>query len=211
MPVKPVNAALESTLARATHVVSRLAALLLAVFAAAACATARGGEPDWADVTAELAKRVEEDQALRTQLMSGAPIDMELVERVSECDASNTAWMKALVAEHGWPGKSRVGEKGAGDAWLLVQHADQSVDFQEQCLALLRDAVAAGEADARHAAYLEDRVAMHRGRPQRYGTQFRQSEGGGYEPYTLEDPARVDEWRASVGLEPLAEYAKNFE
>lgn len=188
----------------------RLAALVLAA-ALAACASLRGGEPDWTDVQEELAKRVDEDQALRTKLMSGGQLDMELVERVTEVDADNTAFMKDLVAEHGWPGKSRVGEKGAGDAWLLVQHADQDVEFQERCLELLRAAVPAGEVDAKHLAYLEDRVAMHRGRPQRYGTQFRPRDGGGYEPYTLEDPARVDEWRASVGLEPLAEYAKNFE
>ena len=159
----------------------------------------------------ELAQRVEEDQALRTQAMGDGVVDREFVERVMACDAANTAWLKTLVAEHGWPGKSRVGEQGSANAWLLVQHADLDVDFQEQCLALLRDAVASGEADAKHQAYLEDRVAMHRGRPQRYGTQFRPSADGGYEPYTLEDSARVDEWRASVGLEPLAEYARRFE
>ena len=186
----------------------RSVALLLAV-TAAACASTRA-EPDWTDVQEELAKRVEEDQSLRTQFMSGE-IDGELIERVTEVDAANTAWMKDLVAEHGWPGNSRVGEKGAGDAWLLVQHADQDLEFQERCLELLRQAVPAGEANPQHLAYLEDRVAMHRGRPQRYGTQFRPRDGGGFEPYTLEDPARVDEWRASVGLEPLAEYAKNFE
>jgi hypothetical protein len=194
----------------------RRAALVLACAALAACAApapapAEDAAPDWAAVTAELASRVEEDQALRTALSGDGPLDPELLERVLAVDADNTRWMKALVTAHGWPGISQIGTEGGGNAWLLVQHADQDVDFQEHCLALLRDAVIGGEADPRTLAYLEDRVAMHRGRPQRYGTQFRSREGGGFEPYTLEDPARVDEWRAAVGLEPLAEYAQRFE
>lgn len=187
----------------------RAAALLAALLTG--CATTRAAEPDWTAVQAELARRVAEDQELRMQLMGEGSPDMTLIERVTAVDADNTAWMRSLVGEHGWPGRSRVGDEGAGHAWLLVQHADQDVDFQERCLALLRDATAAGEADPKHLAYLEDRVAMHRDRPQRYGTQFRSRASGGYEPYTLEDPARVDEWRAEVGLEPLAEYAKRFE
>jgi hypothetical protein len=191
---------------------SQLAATVLACAALAACAsTPAETGPDWPAVTAELARRVEEDQALRKQLTGDGPLDMTLIERVTAVDADNTAWMKSLVAEHGWPRISDVGAEGSGNAWLLVQHADQDVAFQERCLELLRDAVIAREADGKHLAYLEDRVAMHRGRPQRYGTQFRSREGGGFEPYTLEDPARVDEWRAAVGLEPLAEYAQRFE
>ena len=85
----------------------------------------------------------------------------------------------------------------------------------QECAALwstLRQSVAAGEAEAKHLAYLSDRVAMHRGRPQRYGTQFVSRDGdlvprdGDLVPHELEDPARVDAWRAEVGLGSLAEY-----
>jgi len=185
-------------------------ALALLVLLAPACA-ATGAEPDWSAVRAELTKRVDVDQDVRKQaFQGGAAPDMSLYERLSEVDHDNTAWMKELVTHHGWPTIARVGEQGASDAWLLVQHADQDVDFQEQCLGLLREAAAHGQASKTNLAYLEDRVAMHRGRPQRYGTQFVQKDGK-YVPHTLEDPARVDEWRASVGLDSLAEYAKNFE
>jgi hypothetical protein len=188
-----------------------LACAALAACAAPASAPAVDAAPDWQAVTEELARRVEEDQDVRTRLSESGTMDQELIARMVAVDADNTERMKALVDAHGWPGRSRVGEEGAKNAWLLVQHADHDVDFQERCLALLRDAVIAGDADVKHLAYLEDRVAMHRGRPQRYGTQFRPGPGGGYEPYTLEDPAKVDEWRAAVGLEPLAEYARRFE
>lgn len=62
-----------------------------------------------------------------------------------------------------------------------------------------------GRVPAWHAAYLEDRIAMHEGRVQRFGTQWEDStEDGRIRPWRLEDPARVNELRASVGLAPLA-------
>lgn len=189
----------------------RRCAAALALLAAACDApqVRLGTEPDWSAVKSELARRVERDQALREELMAADPISIELAERLGEVDADNTAWLKDLVTRHGWPTRSRVGEKGAGDAWLLVQHADHDVDFQEHCLALLEAAAALGQADPRNLAYLADRVALHRGRPQRYGTQFVEEDRKSV-PYQLEDPARVDKWRAEVGLGPLAEYAERL-
>lgn len=189
----------------------RRCAAALALLAAACDApqVRVGTTPDWSAVKAELGRRVERDQALRAELMSADPISLELVERLGTVDADNTAWLKDLVARHGWPTRSRVGEKGAGDAWLLVQHADHDVDFQEHCLALLEAAAAQGQVDPKNLAYLADRVALHRGRPQRYGTQFVEQEGQ-YVPYRLEDRDKVDKWRAEVGLGPLAEYAERL-
>jgi len=184
-------------------------AALLALLCCSCVAVEAGSDraSDWSEVRAELTRRVEEDQALRREYVAADTPTPELAERLAAVDADNTSWMKQLVTRHGWPTIAHVGEEGAGNAWLLVQHADQDVDFQEQCLVLLRAAVAQGQADRTNLAYLEDRVATHRGRPQRYGTQF-VSKDGGLEPYQLEDPARVDEWRAEVGLGPLAEYAE---
>jgi len=178
---------------------TRLASLFLVL--APACATTRA--PDWSAIRTELAQRVALDQELRGKLQLGGEMDMEVVHRMEEVDRDNTAWLMALVERHGWPTISRVGKPGAQGAWLLVQHAE--LEFQEQCLPLLAAAVEAEDAEPQHLAYLEDRVNMRRGRPQRYGTQFTFG-ANGLEPHTLEDPARVDEWRAAIGLGPLAEY-----
>ena len=188
----------------------RVAASLALLAAACDAPQVRlGNAPDWSAVKADLARRVEEDQALRSEVMAAQPITLELAERLGAVDADNTAWMKDLITRHGWPTRARVGEKGAGDAWLLVQHADHDVEFQELCLALLRAAVEQGQASETNLAYLADRVALHRGRPQRYGTQFVERNGE-LVPYELEDPAQVDKWRAEVGLGPLAEYAERL-
>jgi len=62
------------------------------------------------------------------------------------------------------------------------------------------------EASAAHYAYLTDRVQVAEGRPQVYGTQFHNA----LQPLSIEDPARVDERRAEVGLPPLAEYVEQM-
>lgn len=139
--------------------------------------------------------------------MLGGGFDHELAAQLEAADASNRGWLRTIVDAHGWPPASRVGREGASQAWLLAQHADGDVDFQERCLGLMRVAVAAGEADPKDLAYLEDRVAVNRGRAQVYGTQFHEVDGE-LVPQPIEDPARVDERRAAVGLGPLAEYAE---
>ena len=52
-------------------------------------------------------------------------------------------------------------------------------------------------------AYLTDRVLMHRGEPQVYGTQYHVSDGV-LELWTVRDPAGLDQRRAALGLEPEA-------
>ena len=118
-------------------------------------------------------------------------------------DKANTAWLKERLAangDHWWP-ISEVGEESSNDLWLLVQHADQDEDFQKHVLSLMEPLAKAGEVNAKNFAYLYDRVND----PQRYGTQLECSDGV-FQPRPLEDPAHVDELRASVGLGPEAEY-----
>ena len=131
-------------------------------------------------------------------------------ERLRAVDTENTARLKELIAQKGWPGKTLVGKRAANAAWLLVQHADLDPAFQKQCLPLLEKAVAAGEAEGAQLAYLTDRVLVAEKKPQRYGSQFHEVDGK-LVPQPIEDEARVDERRAAVGLGTLAEYAAQME
>jgi len=70
--------------------------------------------------------------------------------------------------------------------------------------------VAAGEMRASSLALLEDRVRLREGKPQLYGSQVTRNPAGQWEARDLEDPEKVDERRASVGLPPLAEYLAGF-
>ena len=121
-------------------------------------------------------------------------------------DSRHLGRLKQIVDQHGWPGKSLVGEDGANAAWLLVQHATQDPDFMKRCRGLMERAVKRGEASASDHAYLVDRVRLRDGKPQLYGTQFVQDSEGRLILQPLKDPEEVDERRRKVGLMPLAEY-----
>ncbi|HXT94401.1 MAG TPA: DUF6624 domain-containing protein [Trebonia sp.] len=150
---------------------------------------------------AELLRRMDKDQVARKALD---------LEAASEADEENLPWLKGVLAAHGWPGKSLVGEDGARAAWLLAQHADRDTAFQRQCLDLMTVAVEAGEARVHLLAYLTDRVLLHEGQPQVYGTQVTRQDGQ-VVPRDVTDPDRLDERRAAVGLPSFAEYTRAFE
>jgi hypothetical protein len=159
---------------------------------------------DPAEVQSELLRRQRLDQAARSGVEEG---NVELVTRVMELDADNTAWLKAVVEAVGWPGCSIVGEEGAHAAWLLAQHADRDPHFQRRCVELLKRAVDVGEAAPPDLAYLTDRVLVNSCRPQLYGTQLTARDGR-FVPQRLQDPDSVDARRANLGLEPLEDYLR---
>jgi hypothetical protein len=157
------------------------------------------------ELAAELAAMVAEDQRLRRDL-EPTRFSFQQQMELAQVDVRNTERLRAIVREHGWPGRSLVGERGAKDAWLLAQHASHEHSFQREVLELLRAAVDAGEAEPRHLAYLTDRVRMQEGLPQLYGTQMFGRDGGRLEPWPIEDEDALDARRAAVGLEPMADY-----
>ena len=133
----------------------------------------------------------------------------KLAAAAHKADSDNTAWLKQVVENHGWPTRTLVGNDGASAAWLLVQHADADRKFQRKCLELMVKLPKA-EISQTDIAYLLDRVLLAEGKKQVYGTQF-DTVNGKLQPRPLEDEANVDKLRSAVGLPPLAEYAKQME
>jgi hypothetical protein len=166
----------------------------------------------WVDeeLRRELLARAGEDQRVRR--LASPPkgqhelrLPDEVAEELRRVDTGNTRWLASLVATHGWPGRTLAGTDGAEAAWLLAQHADRDPELQRTFLEALRGAVADGDAPPGNLAYLEDRVRVHDGRPQLYGTQFTMTDGE-LGPSPIEDPDRLDERRAEAGLGPFAAY-----
>lgn len=151
----------------------------------------------------ELLRRAEVDQAARGKLHPRLPTPGQW-QRVSEVDVDNTEFLAAVVDRVGWPGTELVGSAAAHAAWLIAQHAP--AEFRARWLPLLAAAIDADDAIAvRDHAYLADRVATDTRRPQRWGTQSLCFPGRGCRLYPLDDAAKVNTRRRSIGLEPLAE------
>jgi len=130
-------------------------------------------------------------------------------------DSENTADLKELLKIYNWFKISEFGANTDSQAWLLVQHADQDHEFQENVLKILEKLWPLNETKPANYAYLFDRVASSFNDPskrklQRYGTQGRCVGPGQWEPLPIENPEKVDELRSSVGLSNLAEYKMVF-
>lgn len=145
-----------------------------------------------------------EDMRVRKELLESGRLGQEYVPQMEAVHVRNAARLRELIAVHGWPDEALAGKDGAEAAWFIVQHAIGEPEFQREVLRLLRECGSARSVPLWHAAYLEDRIAMHESRPQRYGTQWMDDpRDGRIRPWTLAEPDRVNELRAAVGLGPL--------
>jgi hypothetical protein len=154
---------------------------------------------------AELLEMRDEDLTVREQLLEAGQLGGTYVPRMEAIHVKNAARLRELIERFGWPAEDIAGKDGAEAAWLIAQHAVGEPEFQRQVLDLVQQCAATGRTQAWQAAYLEDRIALHEGRPQRYGSQWiDDARDGRVRPWKLSDPDHVDELRASVGLKPLA-------
>lgn len=155
---------------------------------------------------AQLLIRGQKDQEVRQVFLTGRA-DSAAIDRMNQVDALNTAFMKKVVAEHGWPGYSLVGRDGENAAFLIVQHASLDTAFMAQVLPLVERAYATGEAEGQQVALLTDRVARQRGQPQIYGTQA-SIVNGRFVLDPIADSANVDARRAQLRIPPVAVYLR---
>ncbi len=148
-----------------------------------------------------LAAMVELDQSVRN--MEWTEETMKLAEVV---DSTNTAKLKQLIEQYGFPTWKLVGQYGQMNAWTIAQH---SSDYLPHFLKQYRKAVEENSATRRELAYLEDRCLIESGRPQIYGTQFLYNvkDSTAY-LYATVDVKHLDDRRISVDLYYMDEYLK---
>jgi len=152
----------------------------------------------------ELLEMRAEDTRVRQELLESGELGGSYVPRMEDVHTRNAARLRELIAVYGWPGEDIAGKDGAEAAWLIAQHAIGEPDFQRETLGLLQACAMAKRVPLWHAAFLEDRIAMYEGRPQRYGTQWMDDPvDGRIRPWKLAEPHRVNQLRAEVGLGPL--------
>ncbi len=141
--------------------------------------------------------------------------EKNLGRRVEDVIRTNIRDLKKLVDVYSWFKISEFGEQASKDAAVVVQHADDDVDFQRDVLKKMEMLYADEEVSRKTYAFLYDRVAVHRNEPQRYGTQGFCTGPGVWEPCLImepNDPASVDARRKEATIDPasMEEYTNMF-
>jgi len=128
--------------------------------------------------------------------------------------AKNTESLKQLFSSHGYLWHKEIGEIATHQIWLMIQHADKDIPFQESYLKQLKLATEKKQASILDLAYLTDRLAKNKGQKQLYGTQMNYKTIADpvkgkipvMEPWPVENPEKLDERRKEAGLMPMNQY-----
>lgn len=157
-------------------------------------------------LAAELIEMGKQDQEVRPDI--NGKIDPEQIKRMNEADARREQRLNAIIEAKGWPGVSMVGHEAAGSAWMIAQHGSPA--FLKRCLPLMKLAAEKGELAPSQLALSVDRDLMNDDKPQIYGSQLRWSTDAKMALHPIADPEHVDQRRAAMGMEPLANYLARF-
>ena len=122
------------------------------------------------------------------------------LDKFKEIDRINHKRILDLISIYGYPTSKLLGKKGMQNFWLLVQHQDRDTKLQKTCLKKC-------DFGKKEMAYLTDRILIHAGKKQIYGTQYR-PKNGKYILFPLQNPAKVSKLRKDAGLESLDAYLK---
>jgi len=115
--------------------------------------------------------------------------------------------LKPILESSDFPTDERFGDGTMRSLMMITQHADEDVAFQAKMLKEFQSRP--DSLPEQTLALLTDRVKINQGQPQTYGTQV-QCKNGKYKPKPTVDPENLDKRRASVGLEPFADYVKKI-
>jgi len=140
---------------------------------------------------------------------------------VFQIDMPNTKRLKEVMATHGWPQPPEFSKETLNAAWYIAQHAQVmspegrtkwDVELASSILPGIKKSVENGDLTPWHYAAMFDRAAMMSGGQQRYATQLSCKEGKAVFD-DLEDAAKLDEYRAEIGMKAFdqAAYDKRCE
>ena len=145
------------------------------------------------------------DLAVRDELLKSGQLNDGYSEAMRELHNSNAKTLNVIIDNIGYPTIDKVGKEANEAAWLVIQHAIENPAFMMKCAQLLAIAISENKADPKHLAYLTDRIAVFKGEPQLYGTQFDWDENGNLAPNLFDNLTKVNIRRQLIGLKSLEE------
>ncbi|RXG12432.1 putative membrane protein YphA (DoxX/SURF4 family) [Leeuwenhoekiella aestuarii] len=149
----------------------------------------------------------ETDEAKRIALAEEMGIPKEdytgdLWKKQRMLDTSNLKVVKAILDNHGYPGKSLVGEPTNLIALEVIEHNPIQID---QYIDLFKKAAAQGEIPITKVAVLEDKFLMMQDKEQLYGSQAQITAENGFFIWPIKDPETVNQRRKEAGFKRTIE------
>lgn len=159
------------------------------------------------DLILELSQMVKEDQNIQYSTVDKSEkVKDSLHQQKNFIFEKNGKRAMQIFEKFGFPGFNVVGEKGSNNFWIIIQHYDQNVPFQEKILEQMKIEVNKGNASNKKYAYLVDRVFKNKGEKQLYGTQVQYLDDFWLAPRPLQDSLNVNQRRTKIGMESIEKY-----
>jgi hypothetical protein len=116
-------------------------------------------------------------------------------------DSTALTIVTSILDQHGWLGKSEIGETANQTLFFIIQHAPNN-STRKKYFPMLKASAEMGESSLSEMATMKDRMLIQDGKLQVYGTQSRMVNGV-MELYPFENPEKVNQRRRKVGLGKL--------
>ncbi|MET1055814.1 MAG: DUF6624 domain-containing protein [Pedobacter sp.] len=147
----------------------------------------------------------EADLKLRDQLIKSQQLGKGYNQEMASLHSINAGKLNEIIDTIGYPTIEKVGQEACEAAWMIIQHSIGQPVFMKRCAKLLEILAQENQAYLINLAYLTDRIAVFEDQPQQYGTQFDWDEKGQLSPNIFDDDDKVNQRRASIGLNTLEE------
>lgn len=153
----------------------------------------------------ELLTRIKEEQTLRDSLEHAGTLSDEYHTEREAMHIANAKWLDEYCSEHGLPTIADVGILGVTAVCKIINDAISLPTLQRKYLPLLIEKAASGEYPMTAVALIEDCIAFHEQRAQKYGLYSDWDSNGKLIVPFIDDEMEVNKRRAKLGLISLQE------
>ncbi|MCD8529277.1 MAG: hypothetical protein LRY27_04835 [Chitinophagales bacterium] len=149
------------------------------------------------------------DQAARMKYVNAETDSSKRIDSIGiyNCDLQNFQIIEKIFKQYGFIDFERFDTLCSNNFWILVQHADKNVKFQEKYLKSFKQNIDKGIKP--NYAYLKDRVLVNTNKKQLFGTQgytYTENDKIYWTPRPIKHEKKVDKRRNKYGLKSLVSY-----
>ena len=158
----------------------------------------------------ELLRMQERDQAARDACVGGSAEEQAkcVVKIGDDIDKPNTKRLNEIFNTYGFPTAKLVGVDGVKAFILLMQHSGD-IPLRKKSEPGMKRAYKTKVISPMEYTGFVDRLLVHQGKPQIYGSNFDMKDGK-LVMSPVRDPKKLDARRKAMGLIPIAEYARTM-